>query len=123
MGLAGFQIKKALQFSSCKCIVYLYGLQIVIMIISFKHKGLEKFFKTGSTAGIQAKHKSKLSLQLAALDAAETVAAMNVPGWQLHPLKGDLEDHWAVSVNGNWRLTFRFTEDGDAEIVDYQDYH
>ncbi|WII96003.1 type II toxin-antitoxin system RelE/ParE family toxin [Moraxella haemolytica] len=93
------------------------------MIVSFKHKGLEKFFTTGSTTGIQVKHKNKLSLQLSTLNSAETVFAMDVPGWQLHALKGDLVGHWSVSVNGNWRLTFKFNDDGNAEIVDYQDYH
>lgn len=93
------------------------------MITSFKHKGLQKFFETGSTAGIQANHKNKLTLQLSTLNNAETVFAMDVPGWQLHALTGDLDGHWAVSVNGNWRLTFRFTDDGNAEIVNYQDYH
>lgn len=93
------------------------------MIVSFAHKGLENFFTTGSTAGIQFKHKNKLSQQLAILNIANTPLDMNIPGWQLHALKGDLADHWAVSVNGNWRLTFRFNEDGNAEVVDYQDYH
>lgn len=92
------------------------------MIISFKHKGLKLFFETGSTAGIQAKHKNKLSLLLGTLDSAETVQAMDVPGWDFHPLKGDLAGYWSVKVNGNWRVTFKF-ENGHAEIVDYQDYH
>lgn len=92
------------------------------MIISFKHKGLEEFFKTGSTAGIQFKHKNRLTAQLATLDTAKSPQDMNLPGWQLHPLKGNLQNYWSVTVNGNWRLTFRF--DGEnAEIVDYQDYH
>lgn len=93
------------------------------MIVHFKHKGLEKFFTTGSTAGIQARHKTKLSLQLNALDTAKSPLDMAVANWQLHALKGDLDGHWAISVNGNWRLTFRFNEDGNAEVVDYQDYH
>lgn len=92
------------------------------MIISFKHKGLKAFFETGSTAGIQAKHSAKLRLLLEALHYAENVEAMNVPGWNLHKLQGDLSDHWSVKVNANWRLTFKF-ENGDAEIVNYQDYH
>lgn len=92
------------------------------MIISFKHKGLKLFFETGSTAGIQAKHKNKLSLLLGTLDSAETAQAMDVPGWDFHLLKGDLAGHWSVKVNGNWRVTFKF-ENGHAEIVDYQDYH
>lgn len=92
------------------------------MIISFKHKGLRQFFLTGSTAGIQPKHAAKLNLLLTTLNVAETIQMMNVPGWDLHPLKGDLLGHWSVKVNGNWRLTFKF-ENGDVEIVDYQDYH
>lgn len=63
------------------------------MIISFKHKGLQQFFETGSTAGIQAKHEAKLRLQLEALHRAETVEAMNVPSWHLHLLKGNLKNH------------------------------
>lgn len=92
------------------------------MIVTFKHKGLEKFFCTGSTAGIQAKHVTKLQIQLTTLNEAQDVDQMNVPGWRLHPLKGNLEGHWSITVNANWRLTFRF-ENGNAYIVDYQDYH
>lgn len=93
------------------------------MIVSFNHKGLEKFFTTGSTAGIQHKHKNRLNAQLTQLNMAVSPQDMNMPGWQLHALKGDLDGHWAISVNGNWRLTFKFNDDGNAEIVDYQDYH
>ncbi|MDR2213006.1 MAG: type II toxin-antitoxin system RelE/ParE family toxin [Pseudomonadales bacterium] len=92
------------------------------MIRRFRHKGLEAFFHTGSTAGIQAKHAKRLRLQLGRLDAASEPKDMNVPGWELHPLKHDLKNHWAVSVNGNWRMTFTF-EGTDADLVDYQDYH
>ena len=92
------------------------------MIKSFAHKGLERFFLTGSTKGIQAKHAGKLSLILDLLDAASCVEDVNFPGSRLHALKGDLAGHWAVNVSANWRLTFRF-EDGDAYIVNYQDYH
>jgi proteic killer suppression protein len=92
------------------------------MIRSFRHAGLERFFQTGSKAGIQPAHASKLEGQLLALNAANIVEAMNVPGWHLHPLRGELAGHWSVRVNGNWRLTFRF-EGGDAFIVDYRDYH
>lgn len=92
------------------------------MIRSFKHKGLEKFFKTGSTAGIQANHAAKLRLQLTTLNNATCPQDMNAPSWRLHQLSGNLKEHWSISVNGNWRLTFRF-ENGNAEIVDYQDYH
>lgn len=92
------------------------------MIKSFKHKGLEKFFTTGSTAGIQAKHANKLRIQLTALNHAVKPEDMNAPSWKLHPLKGNLEDHWAITVNGNWRLTFKF-DGSHAELVNYQDYH
>lgn len=92
------------------------------MIISFRHKGLKLFFETGSIAGIQAKHANKLRLQLGTLNSAENPFSMNVPGWDLHKLQGNLEGYWSVKVNGNWRLTFKF-ENGHAEIVDYQDYH
>jgi proteic killer suppression protein len=92
------------------------------MIVSFKHKGLEAFFRTGSTAGIQPKHADKLNMILTALNTAETVQALDHPFFNLHKLQGSLSGHWSVKVNGNWRVTFRF-ENGDAEIVNYQDYH
>jgi proteic killer suppression protein len=92
------------------------------LIKSFKHKGLEKFFLTGSKAGIQPAHAKRLRQQLTALTRAVDPDAMDFPGWFLHPLKGHLAGHWSVRVNGSWRLTFRFADDG-VEIVDYQDYH
>lgn len=92
------------------------------MIVSFAHKGLEAFFLTGSTKGIQAKHAGKLELMLDLLNQAERPEQMNFAGSGLHPLKGDLQGHWSVKISGNWRLTFRFV-DGDAHIVNYQDYH
>lgn len=92
------------------------------MIKSFKHKGLQKFFETGSKAGIQAAHANKLRLQLMALNRSVGPEDMNAPSWNLHPLTGDLAGYWSIKVNGNWRMTFRF-EDGHAEVVDYQDYH
>ncbi len=92
------------------------------MIRHFKHKGVERFFRSGSRAGIQAIHAPRLARQLSALDAASRPEDMNRPGWDWHPLKGSLAGHWSVSVNGNWRLTFAF-ENGDAVLVDYQDYH
>ena len=92
------------------------------MIKSFAHKGLEDFFLTGSTRGIQAKHAARLESLLDRLDAAVHVEAMSFPGSGLHRLKGDRKDHWSVRVSGNWRVTFRF-ENGDAHVVNYQDYH
>ena len=68
-------------------------------------KGVERFFRTGSKAGIQAAHAPRLARQLAALNVARQPSDMNVPGWGLHPLKGKLSNHWSVSVSGNWRLT------------------
>ena len=92
------------------------------MIKSFEHKGLRVFFETGSKAGIQPHHAQKLRVQLASLDQAKKPEDMGVPSWVLHPLVGSLAGHWSVTVNGNWRLTFKF-EDGDAVLVNYQDYH
>ena len=92
------------------------------VIKTFKHAGLEKFFKTGSKAGIHPAHASKLEDQLLLLNAAKVPADMNLPGWKLHPLRGALDGEWAVKVNGNWRMTFRF-EGEDAILVNYQDYH
>lgn len=92
------------------------------MIRSFVHKGLESYFRTGSKAGIVAAHSSKLGRLLAQLDQAEKPSDMNVPGWRLHELKGVRAGEWSVTVNGNWRITFRFI-DSDVELVDYLDYH
>jgi proteic killer suppression protein len=92
------------------------------VIESFRHKGLEKFFHTGSLAGIQPKHANRLRVQLAMLDSSRRPEDMNAPGWKLHRLYGELQNHWAVWVSGNWRLTFTFDGD-DAVLVDYQDYH
>ncbi len=92
------------------------------MIVSFRHKGLERFFKTGDTRGIQAGHANKLALILSRLDDAKSVQDVDFYGANLHSLKGKLKGHWSVKVNGNWRVTFVFA-DGNAELVDYQDYH
>ena len=80
------------------------------MIKTFRHKGLRRFFETGSTAGIQANHAKRLRMQLAALDTARTVEDMDIPGFRLHRLKGRMQGRWSVSVSGNWRLTFEFRE-------------
>jgi proteic killer suppression protein len=92
------------------------------MIKSFKHKGLERFFETGSTRGIQTKHSTKLRMQLSALDTAQAIEDVDVPGYRLHSLKGTRKGLWSITVNGNWRVTFEFT-DGNAYIVNYEDYH
>lgn len=92
------------------------------MIKSFKHKGLKNFFETGSKAGIQAKHERKLRMQLAAIDTATVIEDINLPSYKLHPLKGERGGIWSVTVNGNWRVTFEFV-DGNAYILNYEDYH
>ncbi|RBM03251.1 peptidase [Acidithiobacillus ferridurans] len=92
------------------------------MIKSFRHKGLQAFYESGSKAWIQPDHAAKIARLLARLDNAQTPGDMNVPGWKLHPLHGTLQGHFAVWVSGNWRLVFAF-EDGDAILVDYVDYH
>ena len=92
------------------------------MIRNFKHKGLGKFFVTGGTAGIQAAHAKRLRLILGRLNVASLVKDMDLPGLRLHELTGSRKGTWSVTVSGNWRVTFRF-EGGDAEIVNYEDYH
>ena len=92
------------------------------MIISFVHKGLEKFYQTGSKAGIQAAHASRLRLILSNLDVAETSDDVNIPGLSLHPLKGNRSGLWSVKVSGNWRVIFAFSGK-NVELVDYLDYH
>ncbi|MGB6745698.1 MAG: type II toxin-antitoxin system RelE/ParE family toxin [Terracidiphilus sp.] len=92
------------------------------MIKSFRHSGVERFFLTGSKAGIQPSHANKLNLQLTVLNRARKPEDMAMPGWNLHLLSGDLKGHWSVKVNVNWRLTFRFDGE-DVILVDYQDYH
>jgi proteic killer suppression protein len=92
------------------------------MIKTFKHKGLELFFYTDDYSGIQAKHRKKLKLQLLALDTAEVIEDMDLPGYTLHKLKGTRKDSWSITVSGNWRITFQF-ENGNAYIVNYEDYH
>lgn len=89
------------------------------MIKNFRHRGLERFFRTGSKGGIQPKHAKRLRLQLARLDAASAAVDMHLPGWRWHPLGNG---HWAVWVDENWRLTFTL-EGTDAVLVDYLDYH
>ena len=92
------------------------------MIKSIRHKGLRLFFQSGKTSGIQPKHAARLRLQLAILDTAQSVDDIDRPGFKLHPLKGKMEGRWAITVNGNWRLTFEF-DSGDVYVLDYEDYH
>lgn len=93
------------------------------MIKGFRHKGVQRFFETGSKSGIQSKHAARLGRMLLVLNRAARPEHMDLPGWHLHPLKGaDLRRHWSVRVSGNWRLTFAFDGE-DAILVDYLDYH
>ena len=92
------------------------------MIKSIRHKGLAKFYEAGSAAGVQAAHVKRLRLQLSALDTAQVIDDLNIPGFGLHPLKGKLKGRWLIWVNGNWRLIFEF-KDGHVYVLDYEDYH
>lgn len=92
------------------------------MIHGFQHKGLEGFFRRGTKSGIQPHRASKLRIMLTALDHAKTPGDMSAPGWRFHALRGDRKGLFSVTVNGNWRLIFRF-DAKDAELVDYLDYH
>ena len=92
------------------------------MIKTFRHKGLQKFYETGSRAGIRSEHAKRLRVQLAALDTAVSIDDMRIPGFRLHGLKGNEKGRWSIWVNGNWRITFEFIE-GHAYVVDYEDYH
>lgn len=91
------------------------------MIKSFTHKGLEKFFETGSTAGIQPAHAAKLARILAVLDELTDIAQLRGL-WRCHQLKGDRYPQWSLTVSGDWRITFELRE-GDVHIVNYEDYH
>ena len=92
------------------------------MIKSFRHKGLKRLYETGNAAGVQAAHADRLRMQLAALDTAGVIGDMDIPGFRLHSLKGKLAGRWAISVSGNWRVTFEF-RDGNAYVLNYEDYH
>ncbi len=92
------------------------------MINKFRHRGLEKYFTSGSKAGIQAKHEKRIRLILARLDASMSPQDMNLPGLKLHELKGKRKGTWTVSVSGNWRITFAFNG-VDVVDIDYEDYH
>ena len=92
------------------------------MIKSFKHKGLEEFYQTGSTRGIQPNHVNKLRMQLAALDTAHSIDDLDIPGYRLHQLSGNRKGIWSITVNANWRLTFEINE-GNVYILNYEDYH
>jgi proteic killer suppression protein len=92
------------------------------MIRGFRHKGLRRLYEKGETKGVLQDHVEKLENILAALNVARKPDDMNLPGFGLHPLKGDLKGFWSVTVRANWRVIFRF-KDGNARDVDLTDYH
>ncbi|CAB5167606.1 HigB toxin protein [Olavius algarvensis associated proteobacterium Delta 3] len=92
------------------------------MIQKFKHKGLKQLFEKGSLSGVNPKHQKRLRLILALLETAETMQDLDLPGLNLHELKGKRKGTWSLYVSGNWRVTFRL-EQGDALDVNYEDYH
>ena len=92
------------------------------MIRGFKHRGLKRLHEQGNTRGVGSQHVDRIRRILFHLDTASEIKDINAPGYGLHPLKGKRRGQWAVSVSGNWRITFRF-EDGDCFDVDYVDYH
>jgi toxin HigB-1 len=95
---------------------------MLVVIVSFRHKGLEALYRGGSKKGVRPDHVDKLLRVLSALDIAESVEDLSVPAFRTHPLKGRLAGYWSIWVSGNWRVTFRFV-DTDVELVDYKDYH
>lgn len=92
------------------------------MIRSFRHRGLKRLYERGDPGGIGADLLDRVNLALADLDAASKPRDIDLPGYRLHPLKGNLKGVWSISISGNWRIVFRF-EDGDAHDVDLIDYH
>lgn len=92
------------------------------MIKSIRHKGLRLFFEKGDTSKIQQDHVKKLQVRLAILHSARSIEDLDRPGFELHSLEGKMKERWAISVSGNWRLTFEF-KDEDILVLDYEDYH
>jgi proteic killer suppression protein len=92
------------------------------MIKSFRHKGLERLFKKNDTRGINARHASRIRRILDLIDSATAVGQLDIPGMHLHQLKFDRKGEWAMTVTGNWRITFRFS-DGNATDLNLEDYH
>jgi proteic killer suppression protein len=92
------------------------------MIRRFRHRGLKRLYEDDDRRGLNARHVEKIRRILARLDRASEPRYLDLPGWRLHPLKGDLDGFWSVAISANWRIVFRF-ENGDATDVDYLDYH
>ena len=119
VGTAEFRLFACLTIDLDKCNQIGYNKN---MIKSFKHKGLEQFYLTGSIKGIQNDHLKKIRIILTRLNQIDLISDINVTSFNLHQLKGELKNHWSIKVNGNWRITFKF-EDKNVYIIDYQDYH
>ena len=92
------------------------------MIRRIRHRGLKRLYEEDSARGLNADHADKIRRILARLDRASKPDHMDLPGWRLHPLKGDLAGYWSVTVQANWRIIFPF-QDGDVTDLDYMDYH
>ena len=92
------------------------------MIETFRHRGLKRLYEQGDGSKIRANQLSRIQDVLAHLAQAQAPGALDLPGYRLHPLKGDLKGYWSVTISGNWRIVFRF-ENGDAYEVDLVDYH
>jgi proteic killer suppression protein len=92
------------------------------MIKSWKHGDLKEFYETGSTRKVNPQHEKRLRERLRIIDLAEQIEDINLTGYKLHPMKGERRGIWSITVSGNWRITFEF-KDGDAWILNYEDYH
>jgi proteic killer suppression protein len=92
------------------------------MIKSFRHKGIERFFRRDDARGINARHAPRVRRMLDLIDQASAVEQLDIPGMHLHPLRGDRKGEWAMTVSGNWRITFRFAGE-DATGLNLEDYH
>jgi proteic killer suppression protein len=92
------------------------------MIVSFRHRGLKLVYEKGDRRRLSSEHADKIERILARLDEATEPRNMDLPGFRLHPLKGDLAGYWSVSVSGNWRIVFRF-DGANVRDVDLVDYH
>ena len=114
-------IELRITLCTISCCVSRNEIQFAV-IRTFGHKGLERFFETGSLAGIRPSHAKRLRMLLAVLDTAKSAADTAVPGFRLHSLKGTDNDRWSIRVSGNWRVTFEF-KDGQVYRIDYEDYH
>ena len=92
------------------------------MIRSFRHRGLKRLYERGDRSRVRADQAARLAVALADLDDARRPSDIDLPGYRLHPLKGDLKMFWSIAISGNWRIIFRF-DDGDVHDVDLVDYH